>query len=203
MSAIAKQDLAIAKGKTFQHVFRWEAPPVVYVPIQSISQDAPVEVTTQNPHAIPDGWRVVFQSVKGMTQLNAASNPPKDSEYYQISNTGANTFTINEVNSLDFKAHTAGTGVVRHNTAVDLTGYTARMSIRDKVGGTELISLTTVNNRIALDVANCTITLTISATDTAAITASKGVYDLEMVSATGVVTALVAGKVTISSEVTT
>ncbi|MBK8773003.1 MAG: hypothetical protein IPM06_21580 [Rhizobiales bacterium] len=58
------------------------------------------------------------------------------------------------------------------------------MSIKDVVGGTELLRLDTTNARIALDNAAKTIALTISAADTAAITWLEGVYDLELVSAT-------------------
>jgi hypothetical protein len=77
------------------------------------------------------------------------------------------------------------------------------MSIKDKVGGTELMSLTTENSRISVDDAGKIITLTISADDTEVIEFSKGVYDLELVSPTGIVTTLLAGAVSVTSEVTT
>jgi hypothetical protein len=44
--------------------------------------------------------------------------------------------------------------------------------------------------------------LTISATDTAALTAGRGVYDLELVAANGTVTRLLQGVVTISRNIT-
>jgi hypothetical protein len=44
--------------------------------------------------------------------------------------------------------------------------------------------------------------LTISATDTAALTAGRGVYDLELVSGSGIVTRLLQGVATISRNVT-
>jgi hypothetical protein len=47
-----------------------------------------------------------------------------------------------------------------------------------------------------------TITLTISATDTAALTSGRGVYDLELVSGSGIVTRLLQGVATISRNVT-
>jgi hypothetical protein len=56
-----------------------------------------------------------------------------------------------------------------------------------------LIELTTGNGRIALGGSAGTITLTISATDTAALTAGRGVYDLELVSGSGIVTRLLQG----------
>ena len=77
------------------------------------------------------------------------------------------------------------------------------MAVKNKVGGDVLLSLTTVNGGIVVDEAADKITLLISATDTAALTWSKGVYDLEMVSPGGVVSALLTGTVTVKAEVTT
>ena len=99
-------------------------------------------------------------------------------------------------------------GILQFNTPVDLTGYVARMKIKDKVGGTVLASTEAGDTpldilSIALDTAKSTITLTISATATAALIWTKGVYELEMVSSTGVVTAILSGKVTVAKEVTT
>ena len=66
------------------------------------------------------------------------------------------------------------------SVAVNLTGYTARMQVRATLeSASTLVELTTANSRIALGGAAGTITLTISATDTAALTAGRGVYDLE------------------------
>lgn len=86
---------------------------------------------------------------------------------------------------------------------VNLTGYTARMQIRPTAASaTTTLSLTTENTRIALGGAAGTITLTISATDTASIAAGRYVYDLELVSAGGIVTRLLQGVVTVSANVT-
>lgn len=87
--------------------------------------------------------------------------------------------------------------------SVNLTGYTARMQIRPTAASaTTTLSLTTENARIALGGAAGTITLSISATDTAAIAAGRYVYDLELVSAGGIVTRLLQGIVTVSANVT-
>jgi hypothetical protein len=87
--------------------------------------------------------------------------------------------------------------------AVNLTGYTARMQVRATLeAATALIELTTANGRIALGGAAGTITLSISATDTEALTAGRGVYDLELVSGSGIVTRLLQGVATISRNVT-
>ena len=87
--------------------------------------------------------------------------------------------------------------------AINLTGYTARMQVRATLeSASTVVELTTANSRIALGGAAGTITLTISATDTAALTAGRGVYDLELVSGSGIVTRLLQGVATISRNVT-
>jgi tRNA threonylcarbamoyladenosine modification (KEOPS) complex Pcc1 subunit len=86
---------------------------------------------------------------------------------------------------------------------VNLTGYSARAQIRPSASSaTTTLSLTTENSRIALGGTAGTITLSISATDSAALTAGRYVYDLELVSAGGIVTRLLQGIVTVSANVT-
>lgn len=88
-------------------------------------------------------------------------------------------------------------------SAVDLTSYTARMQARTShVSTTTVLELTTANSKIVLGGTAGTITLTVSAADTAAITQSSLAYDLELVSAGGVVTRLVEGQIVLSPEVT-
>jgi len=90
-----------------------------------------------------------------------------------------------------------------NGVAVNLTGYTARMQVRSTLeSATTVVELTTANGRIALGGAAGTITLTISATDTAGLTSGRGVYDLELVSGSGIVTRLLQGVATISRNVT-
>lgn len=86
---------------------------------------------------------------------------------------------------------------------VSLVGFTARMQIRPTAASaTTTLALTTENGRIALGGSAGTITLSISATDTAAITAGRYVYDLELVAPNGTVTRLLQGIVTVSANVT-
>jgi hypothetical protein len=90
------------------------------------------------------------------------------------------------------------------STPLDLTGCTARMQIRQSVAAPEvLLELTTVNGKIVIDGPAGTIDLEISATETAALVATKpGRYDLEVVDALGKVKRLVEGSVGFSAEVT-
>jgi hypothetical protein len=89
-------------------------------------------------------------------------------------------------------------------TPINLTGYTARMSVRATfTSSSSVLDLNTSNGGITLGGSAGTITITASATTTAALTAPfSGVYDLELVSGGGVVTRLLEGTATVSPEVT-
>lgn len=196
-----KHDIVIQQGKTFNQVVRWESTPIVYKPITGITQAAPAQITATG-HGVPAGWRVAIVSVRGMLQINAKNTPPRSSDYHAATIVSANAITLNDVNSSDYSSYTSG-GYVQYNTPVDMTGFTARMTIKDRVGGTVLETLTDANAKIVLDNTAKTITILLSAVATAAYTWVKGVYDLEMVSAGGVVTAILSGNVAVTKEVTT
>jgi hypothetical protein len=86
---------------------------------------------------------------------------------------------------------------------VDLTGFTARMSLKSQ--GTQALSLTTANSRIVLGGVEGSIVLSVDAVTTATLLAGSYAYDLELVSsdATPVVTRLLKGFVNISGNITT
>jgi len=84
---------------------------------------------------------------------------------------------------------------------VNTTGYSARMQLRTSYSAASAsLELTTSNGRISLTNAGV-ITLSLTATETAALAAGRYVYDLEMVSSGGQVTRLLEGVVTVSPEV--
>lgn len=206
------QDLKITQGKTFSLVVRWETEPVIRKPITAISLASGAPRLSVVAHGIPSGWRSYVTRVEGMKQINAANNPPRETDFHPATVVDAGTVELNDIDPVDdngrvWSAYTSG-GFLCWNTPVDLTGYTSRMKIKDKVGGTVLVStdaLDTPNNvlTIAIDNATKTITLSIPATATDDFTWKAGVYDLEMVSASGVVTAILSGKVSVTKEVTT
>ena len=85
---------------------------------------------------------------------------------------------------------------------VDFTGSTARLHVRSKYGATEkLIELTTENGGIELG-ADGSIQLSMTADDTADLTFSRGVYDLEIVPPTGEPYKIIKGNVFLKREVT-
>ena len=101
------------------------------------------------------------------------------------------------------KAAIGGTSDVVEPTAVGVDGTVTWEAVSSFSGSRELMSLTTTNLRILIDNTTKTIKLDIDALDTATITWRKGIYDLELESPSGVVTALMYGNVTVTNEVTT
>ena len=88
--------------------------------------------------------------------------------------------------------------------AVNLIGFTGAMSLKQNPTATDtVISLTTSNGRMSIDGSAGTVTLSISATDTANLTPDDGVFDLEITSGAAVVTRLIEGTYSIRRNITT
>lgn len=193
MTAPVKLNLKVYQGSTFRETLRWETSEKVYVPIINITRAAPMVVTASN-HGAPVGWRVKITSALGMTQANTL-------DYIAASAVTTDSLTFNSINSLSYSAYTAG-GVLEYNKPVDLTGYSARMQVREKAASAAvLLNLTSANSGIVLDNVAKTITLNISATQTAALDFNTAVYNLEVESGGGEVIPLLFGTVTLVKEV--
>lgn len=195
MAAPAKINFKCYQGSTFSEVLRWESSKKIYKAITGITQAAPCVVTSVG-HGVPNGWRVKVTNAGGMKEINS-------SDTYKIATKlDVDTLEFNDINSIGYTAYTSG-GVVEYNEPVSLTGFTARMHLREKVDSTTTLKeLTTENGGIVINTTDYTITIFISATDTALLTFSSAVYSLEMVSSLGVVTPLANGTITLVKEVT-
>ena len=200
MTAISKP-LTFVQGSTFSLVLRWEKEPIVYKPIAAITQTAPVRITVL-AHGLVEGWRAAVVGGKGMDELRAVPNEIKDRDYHQATVIDVDTLEFNDVNAAGFKAYGGGAHL-QYNTPVELTGYVARLIVKDKVGGATLFEMTTENNRIVLDPISHTITLVVTAADLADQIWAKGVYELELESLSGVVTKLMGGAATVAKEIST
>ena len=85
----------------------------------------------------------------------------------------------------------------------DLTGYTARMHVRDEYdSATTLFEATSAGGEIVLGGAAGTISFAISSAQTTLWTWNCAVYDLELTSGGGVVKTIVEGTITMRDEVT-
>ena len=89
------------------------------------------------------------------------------------------------------------------DTLINLTGYTsAEMDLRETPeSSSEVLTLTTANSRIALGGAAGTVTLSISAADTANLTAGDGIFDLEVVDGSSRVYRILEGTYTIRRNI--
>lgn len=86
---------------------------------------------------------------------------------------------------------------------VDLTGYTARMQVREKYTSTQkILDLTTENGGITLGGDEGTISIDVSASVSATIIPKTYVYDIELVSSGSIVTRLLEGQFVVTPEVT-
>lgn len=195
MTAPIKLNLTIVQGSTFRQVLRWESGTKVYVPITDISKSAPLIITAPT-HGIPIGWRVKVTNVGGMKEINS------NDTYHIVTETTADTITINNINSLGYSTYTTG-GVVEYNQPVNIVNYTARMHIRTKLKSDEIIySLTTENAGIEIDTTDYTITIVIQDEITTDFEFNSAVYDLELINPGGEVTNLMGGVIVLEKEVT-
>lgn len=195
-----RYDLKIRQGETFTRIVRWETLPLIWKAITAITQTGPVRITAPG-HSCPDGWKACVKDAGGMDEINAENWPARASDFHKVAVESSSVVNFNDVSAVEFDPYTTG-GYLVYYTPVPLVGYTARMKLKDRVGGTVLDSLVSPTD-IVIDTANFTITFTIAAAVSEIWTFTRGVYDLEVVSATGVVTALLSGAVAVTKEVTT
>lgn len=210
-----KQTLNIVQGKTLSLVIRWETIPVVSKPITAISLATGFPRLTVTSHGCPDRWRGYVTSVQGMKQINA-ENPdkPRTKDYHEATVIDANTIEFygwNPVNDSgrDWSAYTSG-GFFKYNTPKSLANQTIRVKIKDKVGGTVLLSTEASDAPLNLIVAEANdslkaITVEIAATTTEDLTWDTGVWEVEAEdSVTGKVESIIApSPVTVGDEVVT
>lgn len=192
----ASVNLVIEQGATFSKTLSWFGGGKVCKLIGSLTPGCPTQIQITS-HGIPDGSVPVFIShVKGATRVNTKPGAPVLSTYIDVDNFFVDADTVGQT-------YTASTGLVTYYAPTDLTGYTARMHIREEVDSTTpIIELTSTGGDITLDVLVGKITVTISATVTATFTFETAVFDIELEDGSGEVTRIAEGEVTLSTEVT-
>ena len=209
-----KQTLNIVRGKTTSLVIRWETTPVVSKAITAISISTGFPRLTVTSHGATDGWRGYVTSVQGMKLINAENaEKPRSSDYREITVIDANTIEFNGWNPVDdngreWSAYTSG-GFFKYNTPKSLSGQTIRVKVKDKVGGTVLLSTESGDSPMNLITATAddvtkTITIEIAATTTEDLTWDKGVWEVEAQGATGKVESIISpSPVVVGDEVVT
>lgn len=189
----AKLDLHIVQGATLRDNLRLMQPRYEYRPITALG-GSPLRLTVD--HGLSGDWLAWVEGVNGMQGVNRS---PRTESPHRVTVVDAATLEINALSA--FGLNPSG-GQLIYKPPVDLTGATARMQIRAQVGGAVLLELTTANGDLAFTGPG-TITRTLSAAQTAALTWTEAVYDLEVEYADGTVQRYLQGTVTVSREVTT
>lgn len=190
--AAAQVDLEIVQGSTFSYPLTWYSGKVMK-PISAITSTAPALVTAAN-HGLPaNPIPVTITNVKGM-------RIPADTLRATRVDTGQ--FTV-DLDASGLGTYKSG-GTLTYYAPVNLAGYEARMQVRANLAAADtILDLTTdPGGGITLGGSEGVITITVDAADTAALNFTSAVYDLELLSPTGVVTRLMEGKVTLKKEVT-
>ncbi|WP_312115326.1 hypothetical protein [Stutzerimonas nitrititolerans] len=188
----AKLDLHIVQGATLRDTLRLMQPRLEYRPITAIG-GSPVRLTVD--HGLPGNWLAWVEGSTGLQGLNRSTRERP----HRVTVIDESTLEINALSA--FGLAPSG-GQLIYKPPVDLTGAAARMQIRAGIGGALLLELTTENAGLAITGPG-TLVRTLSAAQTAALTWTEGVYDLEVEYADGTVQRYLQGKVTVSREVTT
>jgi hypothetical protein len=192
----AELDLTINQGETFSKAINWYGGGKVCKAIEDLTPGCPTQITITG-HGLPSvsDTPVFIKHVKGARSANTDPDPAI-ATYIDADTFWADVDTFGE-------PYDANTGVVTYFAPKDLSGWTARMHIREEVDSTTTIhEMTSVGGDISISTNDAKITMTISATDTAAFDFDQAVYDLELLDGSSNVTRLIEGKIELIKEVT-
>jgi len=88
------------------------------------------------------------------------------------------------------------------NLPVDLTGYSAKMQVRQFTDSSVAVELSTDNGKIVINAGLGQINMTLTAAQTAALTANTYQYDLNLTSSGGIVYKILQGAFVVNDSVT-
>jgi hypothetical protein len=196
--SVGRYDFPIIQGATTVEGFNWYGGGKVCKPIATLTVGCPTTVGITG-HGLPaeSPTPVYISHVQGATRANTVKNPVH-ATYIDASSFYLDADTVDQV-------YKANTGILTYFAPKDITGYTARMHIRENIDdAVELLELTSAAGEITLSVPDARIVVTITAAVTELLTFDEAVYDLELVSndLVPVVTRLVEGIITLHKEVT-
>lgn len=191
-------ELRATQGKTFYVEFQWAQPQFIYKGITAIANSAPVTITA-TAHDMPNGWRFAVSAVQGMTELNASADPPIDEDWFIGTVIDADTIAINTINGALLSAYTSD-GFIQYHEPVDLTGYEARIEIRESKGGRLLWGDNSETGDLTVDNAEKKISVRIPPGPTAGFQKRTYVFEIEMYNGVDVFT-LANGTFVVSAEI--
>lgn len=198
-----KLNLTIRRGATVNIPIRLESDTLQSTAITAITKSTPVSITATG-HGLPDQWRSCVVCAGGMTEINA-EYPPFDADLQRTTVVDANTVQFNRVSSACYTTYTSGGSLVSY-APLDLSSFTsARLEVKNRVGGTQLALWTTTDGTLEIDNIAKALWVRLTAAQSTALSFTKGVFDIELVTAAGAVTAVCRADsvLTMLDEVTT
>ena len=188
-----EKDFCVQAGETWHPVVRWGTGTLTSKAITAITRATPVSITA-TAHGAPNGWPVAVTGVEGMIEINARRYPPQGDDWHYATVPDANTVQLNDVSSANYTTYSED-GALVYDTPKDLTGVNFSLSIYNNPehAGTPLATLTNPTG-ITVETTLKTITPLLQ---TAGLTWTLGYYRLMATEASGVVTELMRGSITI------
>jgi hypothetical protein len=192
----AKLDLSINQGETYSKAINWYGGGKVCKTIEGLTPGCPTTITITG-HGLPSvsDTPIFIKHVKGATRANTKNDKPALATYIDANSFYADVDTVQQT-------YTANTGIITYFAPKDLTGYTARMHIREELDDTTTIVELVSPTDISISSNDAKITVSIADTVTANFDFDEAVYDLELIDVSGNVTRLIEGKVELCKEVT-
>lgn len=183
--------MRVIRGSTYRDTRRLMQPPKVYRPIAAIAATAPVRLTVDG-HGLTGDWLAWVIGTSGLQELNR--EPPRQLPH-RVEVIDADTLEINGLSATGFKP-AAGSGQLVYQPPVDLTGATARLTIREQEeGGAELLVLASGTG--ITHTAPGTLKVEIAADVTEGLSWTSAWYHLEVTFADGTVSRFFRGPVTV------
>lgn len=188
MNLPIEQDIEIIQGVTWAYALRWFTETFVHKPISAVAIGLPTMVTATGHGLTGTGTAqqpVWITNVQGPRALNTDGYQCAKPRWATV--VDPDTLSI-EFDSGSLSAYTSG-GTLSYRTSVDLTGWTAALSLYAALGDpTPLLVLDNGSNGgITLDALG-NITLTVTAEQSAALALMNGWYKLELTDTAGAVT---------------
>jgi len=104
------------------------------ISITGITQANPAVVTTSGAHNLTTGQQVFIKSVLGMTQINSTPGV-----FYTITVTGANTFSLDGIDSTGFSSYTSGGEVQKLSGTIDYMTGAGSVTFVSNAGAVQLL----------------------------------------------------------------
>lgn len=182
--------LEVRRGTTVTTPIRVESQDLSYVQITGMSNSAPLRVTSPS-HGLPSVWRAAVMNAVGMVELNTDYfEGVEDGDLRRITVVDSDHVDFPGVNSCSFSPYISGGQLVFY-TPKDLSSYvSARMDVKDRVGGAVLATFNTATGGLIIDNSNKTLWLNVSLSNFSSVKPGDKVFDIEMVKASGGVDAL-------------